>query len=110
MSTPTLGPGFFETPRSTKRQLYAIAIVSALAVSPLIIWPQLLGRLLATDFLPHAYCYLRRPGMVWTHVIADALIGIAYFAISGTLVYLVYKARRDIPFHWMFLAFGLFIV
>lgn len=37
-------------------------------------------------------------------------LGIAYLAISGTLVYLVYRARRDIPFRWMFLAFGLFIV
>jgi two-component sensor histidine kinase len=110
MSTPVLGPGFFETSRSTKRQLYAIAIVSAMAVSPFMVWPRLLQRLLATDFLPHAYCYLRRPAMVWTHVVADALIGIAYLAISGTLVYLVYKARRDIPFRWMFLAFGLFIV
>lgn len=48
--------------------------------------------------------------MVWAHVIADTLIGIAYFAISVTLAYLVYKARRDIPFHWMVLAFGLFII
>lgn len=48
--------------------------------------------------------------MVWSHVTADTLIGTAYFAISVTLAYLVYKGRRDIPFHWMFLAFGLFIV
>ena len=41
---------------------------------------------------------------------ADALIGIAYFSISVTLAYLIHKTRRDIPFHWMFLAFGLFIV
>jgi PAS domain S-box-containing protein len=43
-------------------------------------------------------------------VVADALIGTAYVVISGTLAYLVYRARRDIPFHWMFLSFGLFIV
>jgi len=48
--------------------------------------------------------------MVWTHVVADTLIAIAYLAISITLGYMVHKARRDIPFHWMFLAFGLFIV
>jgi two-component sensor histidine kinase len=66
--------------------------------------------LLATDFLPHLYCYLRNPRLVWTHVIADTLIGIAYLAISVTLGYLVHRARRDIPFHWMFLAFGLFII
>jgi hypothetical protein len=43
-------------------------------------------------------------------VTADSLIGLAYLAISATLAYLVYKARRDIPFHWIFLAFGLFII
>jgi two-component sensor histidine kinase len=48
--------------------------------------------------------------LVWTHVVADSLIGIAYLTISVTLGYLVHKARRDIPFHWMFLAFGLFII
>jgi hypothetical protein len=31
-------------------------------------------------------------------------------AISCTLVYLAWKTRREIPFSWMFLAFGLFIV
>src|SRR5258708_4678459 len=107
---PAINPGYFEPLRPFKRQLYIIGVVSALAMSPFIIWPRLSERLLATNFLPHLYCYLRNPGLVWTHVIADSLIGIAYLAISVTLAYLVYKARRDIPFHWMFLAFGLFII
>src|SRR5262249_40096459 len=34
----------------------------------------------------------------------------SYFLISIALAYLVFKSRRDIPFHWMFLAFGLFII
>jgi two-component sensor histidine kinase len=66
--------------------------------------------LLATDFLPHAYCYLGNSRLVWTHVVADSVITIAYFGISITLGYLGYRGRRDIPFHWMFLAFGLFIL
>jgi hypothetical protein len=96
--------------RSNQRVLYAIAVVSVLAISPFMVWPVLSARLLATNFLPHQFCYLRNAGLIWTHVAADSLIGIAYFAISGTLAYLDYKARRDIPFHWMFLAFGLFII
>jgi hypothetical protein len=84
--------------------------VSALAITPFAVWPGLSARLLTTNFLPRLYCYLRNPALVWTHVVADSLIGVAYFAISITLAYLVYKARRDIPFHWMFLAFGLFII
>ena len=102
--TPSLGSV------STRRQVYTILVVSVLAIGPFLVWPPLAKQLLATNFLPHLYCYLRNPALVWTHVVADSLIGTAYLAISVTLGYLVYKARRDIPFHWMFLAFGLFIV
>jgi len=60
--------------------------------------------------MPHIHCYLMNPGLVWLHVISDLLIGLSYVAISGMLAYLVHRGRRDIPFHSMFLAFGLFIV
>lgn len=60
--------------------------------------------------MPHEFCYLRDPKLVWLHVISDALIGIAYVSISATLAYLVYRASKGIPFHSVFLAFGLFIV
>lgn len=107
MLTPALSPGSLEAP--TRRLLYALLVVSALTIAPFLIWPRLTGRLLATDFLPHLYCY-SNPSLVWTHVIADSLIAIAYLAISVTLAYLVRKGRRDIPFHWILLAFGLFII
>jgi signal transduction histidine kinase len=64
----------------------------------------------ANRFLPHATCYLRDANLIWLNVIGDSLIAIAYLAISGILGYIVYRARHDIPFHWMFGAFGLFIV
>jgi signal transduction histidine kinase len=60
--------------------------------------------------MPHEYCYLRDPKLIWLHVISDLLIGLAYVSISLTLAYLVYKASKGIPFNWVFLAFGLFIV
>jgi signal transduction histidine kinase len=60
--------------------------------------------------MAHEYCYLREPKLIWLHVISDVLIGAAYVSISGTLGYLVYRASKGIPFHWVFLAFGLFIV
>jgi len=82
----------------------------AIAVGPFLIWPTLVDRILTANFLPHLYCYLGKPGLVWTHVVADSLIGLSYVLISGTLVYLVHKGRHDIPFHWMFLVFGSFIV
>lgn len=61
------------------------------------------------DFMPHGFCYLWNSGLVWLHVVSDSLIALAYFSIPITLVYFVRK-RRDLPFHWMFLLFGLFIV
>jgi signal transduction histidine kinase len=60
--------------------------------------------------LPHELCYLRDGKLVGLHVVSDLLIGIAYVSISATLAYLVYRASKGIPFHWVFLAFGLFIV
>ncbi len=110
MSSPTVSRSSFVPSRFLKRQLLTIGAGAALVIGAFVIWPRLATWLLTTDFLPHAFCYLRNPGLVWTHVVADSLIGIAYLAISVTLGYLGYKGRRDIPYHWMFLAFGLFIL
>jgi two-component system, cell cycle sensor histidine kinase and response regulator CckA len=66
--------------------------------------------LLSKSFLPHEYCYRLNPTLIGLHLWSDLLIGISYVAISLTLVYLVRRGRRDIPFHWMFLAFGTFII
>ena len=60
--------------------------------------------------LPHETCYLRDPKLVWLHVVSDLLIGVAYTSISLTLAWLVWKASKGIPFNWVLLAFGLFIV
>lgn len=111
MSTPAVIPDPFKPSPFTRRLVYAIVIGTAVAIGPFLLWPAL-GVLFfgSNDYLPHVFCYLRRPALVWTHVTADSLIALAYLAISVTLAYLVYKARRDIPFHWIFLAFGLFII
>jgi signal transduction histidine kinase len=61
-------------------------------------------------FIPHGHCYLWKPGLVWLHAASDSLITLAYVAISATLAYLVHKTHQEIPFHWMFLAFGSFII
>lgn len=65
----------------------------------------------STDpFMPHAHCYLFNRQLIWLHGGSDLFIGSAYVAISATLVYLVTRARREIPFHWMMLAFATFII
>ena len=74
-------------------------------------FPGLISGLFRADqFMPHATCYLRNPAIIRLHVSGDMVIGLSYVAISSMLAHLVYKASRSIPFHWMFLAFGLFII
>ena len=60
-------------------------------------------------FMPHGYCYLWTPGLIGLHVASDSLIAFSYFSIPLTLLHIARK-RRDIPFSWMFLCFGAFIV
>ncbi len=42
--------------------------------------------LLATNFLPHWFCYVGNRRLLWTNVIADLVIGLSYVVISATLV------------------------
>jgi PAS domain S-box-containing protein len=61
------------------------------------------------DYMPHGYCYLWNIRLVWLHVISDSLIALSYFAIPTVLLWIIRK-RRDLPFSWMFVLFGIFIV
>lgn len=61
------------------------------------------------NFMPHGHCFLWIPSILWTSVISDALIALAYLTIPISLVYFIRK-RRDMPFDWMFIAFGVFIL
>lgn len=64
----------------------------------------------STDrYLPHGVCYQWQPNLIRLHLISDILIGLAYTAIPLTLVGFIRK-RADLPFNWMFLLFGVFIV
>jgi signal transduction histidine kinase len=60
-------------------------------------------------FLPHGHCYMWTPGILWMHVISDILIAMAYFTIPFVLIHLA-RRRPDLPFNWLFVAFGVFIV
>lgn len=60
-------------------------------------------------FMPHGHCYLWEPGLLWLHILSDALIAAAYFSIPFTLLYFVRK-RRDLEFNWMFICFAVFII
>jgi signal transduction histidine kinase/CheY-like chemotaxis protein len=111
-----------ETPEAQRRDgrmlsisvPYSAALLAPAAVL-LAVWPRLATNLLATgfgeqSFMPHGICYLWVPQLWLLHVSTDLLIGVSYVTISSTLVYLIYRARHDIPFSWVFLAFGVFII
>jgi len=69
----------------------------------------MLAQLMSQDFMPHGYCYLWDPWILWLHVLSDGLIVLAYYSIPIALVTLVRK-RHDLPFNWVFWIFSLFIV
>ena len=62
----------------------------------------------SSGFQPHGVCYAWNAGMVWLHAVSDLLIAAAYFAIPVLLRFA--RQRRDIPFRWIFVLFGAFIV
>ncbi|MEP7052869.1 MAG: ATP-binding protein [Pseudomonadota bacterium] len=68
-----------------------------------------LERLFGQGFMPHGHCYLWSPAMIWTQVSSNLLIGFAYAAIASTLVVLV-RRIENIPFAWVYLSFGTFIL
>jgi len=48
--------------------------------------------------------------LLWSNVAADAIIAGTYGVIAFRLAAFVSRNRADIPAHWMFLAFGTFIL
>jgi len=61
------------------------------------------------DFMPHGLCLTWRPELIWTHLLSDILIGLAYFSIPVGLVYFV-SQRQDLAYKWIFLMFCGFIL
>jgi len=61
-------------------------------------------------FMPHGYCYLWTPSLIGLHVVSDSLIALSYLSIPATLLVHFTRRRRDIPYSWMFLCFGAFIL
>ena len=69
--------------------------------------------LFSAHYLPHRYCYLAQPGLVWTNAVADGLIAVSYAVLFACLFWLTAKLRRVTvlrPYLWIFAGFGLFIL
>lgn len=58
---------------------------------------------------PHGFCLSWAPGLIATHVIADAVIGLAYFSIPLAIASFV-RRRPDIRYSWIAYLFVGFIL
>jgi PAS domain S-box-containing protein len=72
-----------------------------------------LSFLFSGNYLPHRYCYLAQPDLIWANVILDGLIAASYVAIFACLFWIVAQLRstpQTRSYLWVFVAFGVFIV
>jgi two-component sensor histidine kinase len=58
---------------------------------------------------PHGFCLSWAPGLVATHVVADAIIGLSYFSIPLAISAFV-RQRPDIRYSWVAYLFVAFIL
>jgi two-component sensor histidine kinase len=71
---------------------------------------EVIRQFFASDTLsPHGICLLWRPELIWTHVVSDALIAVAYFSIPLALAFFLHR-RRDVKFGWVVWMFVGFIM
>lgn len=63
-------------------------------------------QLLAVDFMPHGYCYMWNPEILWLHILSDLLIALSYYSIPVGLIIFVRK-RTDLnsfkSVFWLFI-------
>lgn len=91
-------------PHLSKLALWLLGLLTVVTVTT--VWLRLDNQ---NDFMPHGFCYLWNPRLIWLHAVSDAFIFASYLSIPFTLLYFA-RRRRDLPFNWMFLCFGIFIV
>ena len=56
------------------------------------------------DFIPHGYCLTWNPALLWTTVLSDATMVLAYGSYPIAVTYFVWK-RKDLQYRWLYLAF-----
>ncbi len=62
-----------------------------------------------SGFMPHGHCFLWTPLLLWSYVVSDMVIALSYYSIPLALWYFARK-RSDLPFRWVFLLFGIFVM
>ncbi|MBF0108117.1 MAG: PAS domain S-box protein [Magnetococcales bacterium] len=62
-----------------------------------------------SSLMPHGYCLLWDPSLLWLHVLSDLAIGLAYFLIPAVIGYFLAR-RRDNSFGMILFLFAAFIL
>ncbi len=94
------------------RRVFAWATVGILVVV-VVTRTRAVPFLFSGNYLPHRYCYLAQPDLIWTNVIMDGLIAASYVVIFSCLFWIVAQLRstpQTRAYLWVFVAFGIFIV
>jgi PAS domain S-box-containing protein len=71
------------------------------------------GPLFSENYLPHRFCYLAQPGLIWTNVLADGLIAASYTSLFLCILIILRQLRGVTPLRpylWIFLSFATFIM
>jgi PAS domain S-box-containing protein len=110
LSSPGPSAGIDAVSKGQPNQVRYFVLGLALLALTALLWPSFGRGLSGMQFMPHSFCYLGNTTLITTHMVSDLLIGMSYVVISLTLLYLVRASQGGIPFHWMFLAFGTFII
>lgn len=61
------------------------------------------------DLTPHGYCLLWDPLLIWSHLVADLAIAVAYLSIPAALV-VIGRRRPDLNPEGVFYFFAAFII
>lgn len=56
------------------------------------------------DFIPHGYCLAWNPALLWTTVLSNAILALAYGIYPIAISYFVWK-RKDLQYRWLYLSF-----
>ncbi len=74
-------------------------------MSVLVQWIHFFG---SSDFLPHGHCFLWRPALLWSVVLGEVLIALAYCSIPISIMFFLSR-RHDIEHAGIFHLFSYFI-
>jgi len=59
------------------------------------------------NFEPHSVHFASTPGLLWTLIVVNVLIAVAYLILPAQLFY-IYVKRRDFDFSWVFIVIAFF--